>query len=141
MFPLCAQVLSEGQKGRELSTGGSVGRLTRKYSSAPRWPYVLPALVAFLFVGHAYEDGGLRGAALYASAVGLSIIQAACPSILGWLFLFVPFLAYGLIVALSPGSGPAHEWLVFMVLGLGPALVLWFARPWKRRGNGGTQGR
>lgn len=108
--------------------------LIRKRPGAPRWPYVFPALVALLFIGHAYEDAGWwRGAALYAAIILLSIVQALAPTVLGWLLLFVPFLMYGVVVAVQSDDGQLSEQLLFMLFGFGPAFVLWLLRPSRSR--------
>ena len=39
------------------------------------------------------------------------------------------FLSYGIAVAIHPENGPTAEWIVFMLLGFVPALLLWLARP------------
>ncbi len=108
--------------------------LVRKRLGAPRCPYVFPALVALLFIGHAYEDAGWwRGVALYAAIIFLSIVQALVPTVLGWLLLFVPFLLYGVVVAVQSDDGQLGEQLLFMIFGFGPAFVLWLLRPSRSR--------
>ena len=108
------------------------GRI-RTFPGAPRWPYIFPALIALLFVGHAAEDAGWGGVLLYLGVVGLCIVQAIWPTFVGWAFLFAPLLAYGIAVALNPDSGPRGEWVLFMSLGFVPAFALWLGRPWRRR--------
>lgn len=51
------------------------------------------------------------------------------PSWICWAPLFGAFSAYTIEVALHPENGPLREWIIFMLLGLLPALLLWFARP------------
>jgi hypothetical protein len=109
------------------------GRLIRWFPSAPRWPYILPALIALLFVGHAVEDAGAAAAAPFLGVVGLCIVQAIWPTIVGWALLFVPLLAFGIMVALNPENGPRDEWLLFMSFEFVPAFALWLGRPWRRR--------
>lgn len=108
--------------------------LVRRVPNAPRWPYAAPALVALLFVGHAAEDGGVSAAAPYVALVSLGLVQALWTTILGWVLLFAPLLGYGLLVAASYDSGPLDEWPIYLLLGLGPAFVLWLGRPWKASG-------
>jgi hypothetical protein len=114
-----------------LKADGSRGRLIRTFPSAPRWPYILPALIALLFAGHAAEDAGPGAALLLLGIVGLCIVQAIWPTIAGWALLFTPLLAYGIVVAFSPESGPRDEWVLFMSFGLVPAFALWLGRPWR----------
>ena len=109
--------------------------LLQRRPSAPRWPYVLPGLVAFFFVGHAFEDAGLQGAAVYLAILILSALGALWPTVLGWGLLLVPFLAFGVLVALSPQNGPIGEWIVFLLCGFVPVLALWAGRPWVRRSS------
>ena len=112
---------------------GLRGRLVRWFPGAPRWPYILPALVALLFVGHAVEDAGPAAAVPYLGVVGLCIVQAIWPTIVGWALLFAPLLAFGIMVAFSPESGPRDEWVLFMSFGFVPAFALWLGRPWRRK--------
>lgn len=115
-------------------------RLVPTFGAAPWWPYVFPAVVALLFVGHAAEDAGAAGAATYVGIIVLSLIQAVWRTVVGWLLLFAPFVAFGIVVAVNPQNGPFGEWLLFMALGFGPALALWVGRPWRydrsRKANG-----
>lgn len=106
--------------------------LFRKQDAAPRWPYFLPGFVALLFVGHAYEDGGVGSALLYLAIIILSVVQTIRPTILGWCLLFIPFLWYGVVVAMSPENGPFGEWAIFMMLGFAPALLLLIGHPWRK---------
>ncbi len=105
--------------------------LVRRFERAPRWPYWIPGVIAFAFVGHAFEDGGPRSGAIYSGIVLLSILQTIRPTVLGWILLFAPFVACAAVVAASPGNGPVHEWLIFMLLGFVPSAAMWLGRPWK----------
>jgi len=90
--------------------------LLRERDAAPRWPYFLSGFITLLFIGHAYEDGGLGSAPLYVGIIALSVWQTIRPSVLGWFLLFAPFLWYGVDVATSPGNGPFSEWVIFWFL-------------------------
>jgi hypothetical protein len=90
---------------------------------------LIPALVALLFVGHAIEDGGPSAATPYIVIIILSASYVVRPTVLAWILLFTAFAAYGVIVAGLPANGPRGEWILFMLLGFGPALLLWVARP------------
>ena len=115
--------------------------LIEKRSKARRWPYIFPGLVALLFVGHAYEDGGWESAALYIALITLSVLGVVWPTVLGWGLLFFAFLAYGVEVAMTPqNGGPVHEWAIFIILGFGPAVALWAGRPWRGIGPHDTPG-
>jgi len=113
----------------DAKTMGSIG--IRWLKNAPRWPYWIPATIALILVGPAYEDDGMRSAGLYACLVLLSIVQSIRPTMLGWLILFAPFFAYELAVELSRGREPLSEWLLFVVLGFVPTLAMWIGRPWR----------
>jgi len=110
--------------------------LVRRRPGAPRWPYLIPGLVALLFVGHALEDAGWTGAAPYIAILALSVAGVVWPTILGWALLAVLFLAYGVVVAMHPQNGPLDEWALFMALGFGPAFLLWLGRPWRTKAPG-----
>ena len=118
----------------------SFADLVRRRPNAPRWPYIIPVVVALLFVGHALEDAGPGGAVIFGIPVALCAVQALWPTVLGWVLLFGPFLGYGLVVAVSPEAGPLDERIIFMLLGLGPALILWLGRPWHDRRTQRTPG-
>jgi hypothetical protein len=107
--------------------------LVRNRPLAPRWPYILPGLAGFLFVGPAYEDDGWRSAAIYLAIIGLSIAQAVRPTVLAWTLLVTPFLVYGIEIARHPGNLPLHEWLIFLFVGFAPVLAMLVAHPWRRQ--------
>ena len=112
--------------------------LVRTRPSAPRWPYILPALIALLFVGHAIEDAGWSGAAPYIAILVLSMAGLVWPTILAWALLVALFGAYGVVVAMHPQNGPPHEWVLFMGMGFGPVLLLLLGRPWGRTATSGA---
>ena len=115
-----------------------LGELVRRRPGAPRWPYIVPALVALLFVGHALEDAGWTGAAPYIAILALSAVGIIWPTILGWALLVLPFLVYGVVVAMHPQNGPPGEWVLFMGMGFAPVLLLWLGRPWGRKVTDGA---
>ena len=91
---------------------------------------LLPGVVALLFLGHAFEDAGLIGVMPYIVIPVLSGFYVVRPTFICWAPLFTAFLVYGTLVAAHPESGPrGDEWIIFMLLGFVPALLLWFARP------------
>jgi len=105
---------------------------------------LLPALIALLFVGHAYEDAGVLGAIPYVGIIILSSIYVFRPMMILWAPVFAAFVAYFVAVMLHPQNGPVGEWVIFMLLGLVPAVLLWLARPRKKEGgitNGSTADR
>ena len=100
-----------------------------------RWAYVAPALGAFLFVGHAWEDSGPTGAAPYALALLLSVVSIVRPTLLAWLALAILYGAY-LVLMIAAVAEPIGEWLVFVMVGAVPSAALWWARPRRVKGAG-----
>ena len=96
-----------------------------------RWFAIAPALVALLFVGHAWEDGGAVSGLFYPAIIVVCIVYVLRPMFILWLPVFLAFLAYAVAIALSPQNGPTFEWVFFMLLGFVPAILLWLARPGK----------
>lgn len=107
--------------------------LFEKRNSSMRLGALLPALIALLFVGHAYEDAGVLGATPYAGIIILSIICVFRPMMILWAPVFIAFVAYFVVVALHPQNGTFGEWVIFMLLGLVPAVLLWLARPHRKQ--------
>src|ERR1039457_3462777 len=98
----------------------------KKRADASRWPYLVPALISSLFVGHAYEDGGLSSAFLYIGIIAISVITALRPNVFVWFILLILFLTYGLIVLFSTSDIlPLKERIIFASLGLVPSIVLY----------------
>jgi hypothetical protein len=94
--------------------------------------YVIPACVAFLFVGHAYEDAGWQGAGPYAFVLGISLVQLVRPTAVGWALTTIPFVAYLVAFAVEAPRSATGEWLFFLLVGLVPTAVLAWARPRRR---------
>ena len=107
--------------------------------SSRRVVATLPGVVALLFVGHAYEDGGLSGAVPYVITLLLNVSYVFCPTLLAWILLFGAFVFYTAVVATHPASGSRGEWVFFILLGLIPTLLLWLARPGELRTDGSTK--
>ena len=49
--------------------------------------------------------------------------------LISWLPLFLAFVLFTLVVAIHPENGPSSEWVIFLLVGFIPAVLLWFARP------------
>jgi hypothetical protein len=97
--------------------------LLRRQPTARRWPYAFRALVALLLVGHAYEDAGWwRGAAVYTALIALSLVQMLVPTLAGWV-----------AAAIQAAKRPLDESVLFLLLGFGPTVALWFGRPARSR--------
>jgi hypothetical protein len=94
-----------------------------------RWAYVAPALAGFLFVGHAWEDAGWQGGAPYALVLLVSTLQLIRPTVLGWLITATLFLLYLIMFIAEAPVDPVGEWVVGLLVGLVPALLLFWARP------------
>jgi hypothetical protein len=108
--------------------------LFEKRHSPLRWCAALPSLIAILFIGHAYEDAGVLGTIPYVAIIVFSLIYIYRPMMILWAPVFIAFLVYFVAVALHPQNGSVGEWVIFMLLGLVPAVALWFARPHKKEG-------
>lgn len=94
-----------------------------------KWVVLLPGALALLFLGHAFEDGGLTAAAPYAGITLVSALYVIRPMLILWAPIFAAFVFYAGAVLVSPENGPRSEWIIFMLLGIVPALLLWLARP------------
>ena len=106
-----------------------VRALFGKRSARVRGLVLVPGLVALVFSGHAFEDGGWTGAAPLFAIIALSVIYAIRPMLVIWLPLFGVFAIFGLAVAFHPDLAALGEWFIFLALGFVPAALLWFARP------------
>jgi hypothetical protein len=106
------------------------GQLIFGRTSAPgRRLALIPGVIALLLVGHAIDDAGIRAAVPYVAVAILSASYAIYPTIVAWAVLFAAFAGYGVAVAGFGGNGPRNEWFLFLLLGFGPAALLWVARP------------
>jgi hypothetical protein len=94
-----------------------------------RWAYLAPALVGFLFVGHAWEDAGWQGASPYALVLLVSTLQLIRPTVVGWLITATLLLVYLILFIVEAPMDPVAQWVVFLLVGLVPALLLIWARP------------
>lgn len=109
---------------------GAVARfLFGRTPASMRGLALVPGVIALLLVGHAIEDAGLRGAAPYMVIIILSVSYVLWPTVVAWTLLFAAFASYGIIVAGLPGNGPRDEWVLFMLMGFLPAILMWVARP------------
>jgi hypothetical protein len=102
---------------------------TRHVPGYTRWAYIAPALAGFLFVGHAWEDAGWQGATPYALVLLVSLAQLTRPTILGWLTTALLVLAYLVLFIAEASVDPVGEWVMALLIGLIPALLLVWARP------------
>jgi hypothetical protein len=95
-----------------------------------KWVVALPGAVALLFLGHALEDGGLSSAAPYAAVVLMSALYLLRPMLIVWGPVFAAFVFYSVAVLVNPDNGgPRSEWIIFLLMGIVPVVVLWLARP------------
>lgn len=92
-----------------------------------RWIYVVCAAIVLFFCILGSEEG-VRGIAHLIAILLLCVIQFFRPTLLGWFILFAGFLAYSVGVLFVLRHGPAENF-VFLVLGLLPAVALFFCRP------------
>lgn len=94
-----------------------------------KWLVALPGAVALLFLGHAFEDDGIVAAAPYVAVVLMSTLYLFRPMLILWAPMFAAFVFYTVTVLVYPDNGPRSEWIMFLLLGIVPAVVLWLARP------------
>jgi len=94
-----------------------------------RWAYIAPALGAFLFVGHAWEDGGLVGAGPYVLALLLSLASLVRPTRIAWVILTLLYSAYVVLIMSVAMQAPFAEWFGFFLVAAVPCAALWWARP------------
>jgi hypothetical protein len=124
-----------GQAFKPTADGGKRGSAlaewwsTRHVPGYTRWAYIAPALAGFLFVGHAWEDAGWQGATPYALVLLVSLAQLIRPTILGWLTTATLVLAYLVLFIAEASVDRVGEWVVALLIGLIPALLLVWARP------------
>jgi len=109
--------------------GSLVKALFAKRRARLKWLVVLPGIVTLLFLGHALEDGGLPAAAPYIAIVVMSTTYLLRPMLILWAPVFAAFVFYAVAVLMHPDNGPRDEWIIFLLLGIVPAGVLWLARP------------
>ena len=109
--------------------------LFEKRYSPMRLLALFPAIVAFLCVGRVYEVAGATGAALYVGIIVLSVAYTIRPMVVLWAPLFAAFVDYFISVAAHPPDNDSPgEWFFFILRGLLPALLVWFARPRRLKG-------
>lgn len=109
--------------------------LFEKRHSPMRMLALFPAIVSFLCVGRAYEMAGATGAALYVGIIVLSVAYTIRPMVVLWAPLFAAFVHYFISVAAHPPDNDSpSEWFFFILRGILPVLLLWFARPRKLKG-------
>ena len=86
-----------------------------------------------MFAGLAVDDAGVAGAAPYAVMALLSVLYLIRPMFALWAPVFAAFVVYASLVLVNPlvdsANGPWTDWLIFLALGIMPAIVLWLARP------------
>lgn len=119
-------------------TAPQEGNLRPGFEMRPetRWAYIAPALGGFLFIGHALEDAGPFAAMPYAMVFLLSLVSLLRPTIGAWVVLCVAYGAYLALTVTAFVRIEFSDWQVFFLIGLVPAVALWFARP-RRKGNKG----
>lgn len=95
-----------------------------------KWIAIIPGLVAFVFLGHAFEDAGLFGALPYIAIVAISIGYLFRPRVILWIFLFGSFALFAVMIAVTMENGLMNEWFLTGVI---PAILMLFAWPMKIR--------
>ena len=109
------------------------GRPSWVVPTASRWIYVAPAFGALVFVGHAWEDAGVVGAAPYALAFLLSFASILRPTRIAWVVLVILYGAYLVLLMSAFTHTQLGEWLVFFLVGAVPCAALWWGRPRRAR--------
>jgi hypothetical protein len=103
--------------------------LFRIRKDSPRWPYILPAVVSFVFGLMAYDDAGWMVTIAYAAFAIFCIGQMFIPTLVGWIAIFAPCCFYLAEVAATPENGSRGEWLVFLAAGAVPCIALLIGVP------------
>jgi len=106
--------------------------VVQKRPYAVRWAYLPVAVVSALFAAMGWDDGGLSAAGPFLLLLLVSLIQWAYPTVLGWMLLLIPCVAYAMEVAVSPENGTSGDYVFFLLCGAVPAAFLLFFRPWAK---------
>ena len=73
----------------------------------------------------------------YAAIVMVCMIQIVYRTVIGWIVVLLPCIAYTIEIATNPHNGPTNEYVAFLLFGLIPAILLIVAHPFRnafRRG-------
>jgi len=108
-----------------------------KRPDAVRWAYLPAALVSALFATMGWGEAGLSAAWPFLLMLFVCFVQCAYPTVLAWVLILVPCLAYATAVAITPGNGTSGEYLLSISCGAVPAAFLLFFRPWSKKQAGG----
>jgi len=98
-------------------------------SKRRRWVYVLCCVVVLLFALFAAAMGGIVGDIVYLPIIAICLLQFLRPTILGWFLLTVIFLGYAVGVAMQWRDLSRIDFMVFLLIGLVPALALLWSWP------------
>jgi hypothetical protein len=109
-------------------SGSLLIRLFAKRHVRFKWIVVLPAILALVSLGHAFQDDGLYSAMPHIG-IALSTLYLVRPMLVAWPPILAAFVFYGLAVLVNPNNGPRGEWIIFLLIGIIPAVCLWLARP------------
>jgi hypothetical protein len=94
--------------------------------------------VSLFFAVMGWGEGGWSGAAVYLLLLIVCLTQSFYPTLLGWMLLFGPCVAYAIAVAATPRNGPWDEYVIFFLGGAVPAGALYFVRPWAEHSPDGN---
>ena len=100
--------------------------------ATPRWPNMLPTLLALGFAGHAFEDGGAFESAILLAMAAVGVLQMFKPTVLGWAVLLTPFILWAMFLVGSGSQIPRSDWGPLAVLTLLPIGGLLIGHPWSR---------
>jgi hypothetical protein len=116
--------------------------LFRARPNAPWAGYIMPALVSLLYVlGGLLEDGSFVGIWPHAVLLAICLIQVRYRTVIGWVAVLVPFIAYTVINAFIPEKVGvyADERVVFVLMGMIPSATLIAAHPFRRSTDEGSK--
>ncbi len=105
--------------------------LFRARPEAPWACYLLPVLVSLWFALWGFGEEGFSGAWPYVVLLVICTIQIRYRTVIGWLLVLLPYVAYTVAVAASPRNGPLNEYIVFLLTGLIPTAALAFCHPFR----------
>jgi hypothetical protein len=95
----------------------------------PTSAYILAALVFVTMALLGWHEEGFSGVWHFVFVASLALAQAIRPTLFGWRLLFLLFAVYALVASISLLSHPDGDHIVFALMGVLPAIMLYACRP------------